>query len=295
MRGSNILKSRMLKLALFGAMTIIAPLPAISQQAGGVSEPICTPRPVSAVFASVVELLLTPGEAFSIDQLSPNMLQEVGAIMADAEKRRAQDWADLCHYAEENAELLATHQKPHIVFMGDSITEYWKPADPGLFRAAKVDRGISGQTTPQMLLRMYPDVIRLGPRIVHIMAGTNDISGNTGPISDEAIVDNIRAMIVLAKANQIKVVLGSITPSSGFVMRPGLNPADRIARVNSLLRQLATEQAVTFVDYHTPMADGAGGLRRGLANDGLHPNRHGYAVMRPLLEKAIAQADRRRR
>jgi lysophospholipase L1-like esterase len=145
-----------------------------------------------------------------------------------------------------------------------------------------------------MLLRMYPDVINLRPRVVHIMAGTNDISGNTGPTSDQTIVDNIRAMIVLAKANGIKVVLASITPSSGFIMRAGFNPAARIAHVNGLLRQLAVEQGVTFVDYYTPMVDGAGGLRAGLANDGLHPNRSGYAIMHPLTEKAIAQAEKRR-
>src|SRR5579864_2035013 len=108
------------------------------------------------------------------------------------------------------------------------------------------------------------------------MAGTNDISGNTGPEPDQTIVDNIRAMIILAKANGIKVVLGSITPSSGFVARPGINPSARIIRVNGLLRQLAAEQKVAFVDYHTPLADAGGGMRSGLTNDGLHPNLDGY-------------------
>ncbi|HEX7877487.1 MAG TPA: GDSL-type esterase/lipase family protein [Sphingobium sp.] len=292
MRRLAIFSNCMQKLALLGAMAVIAPSSAMAQQTDGAGKPICAPRP--SVLAAFTEMALKPGATFSLNGLSPEELKALPAEMAAAEKRKAQDWPDLCRYAEENAKLLATGQKPHVVFMGDSITENWKPGDPALFSGGNVDRGVSGQTTPQMLLRMYPDVIRLRPRIVHIMAGTNDISGNTGPISDEAIVDNIRAMIILAKANRMKVVLGSITPSSGFTLRPGPNPAARISRVNGLLRQLATEQKVTFVDYHAPMTDKDGGMRAGLANDGLHPNRDGYAIMRPLTEKAIAQAEKKR-
>ncbi|HEX7741222.1 MAG TPA: GDSL-type esterase/lipase family protein [Sphingobium sp.] len=284
----------MQKLALLGALAMIAPSSAMAQQADKAGEPVCAPMPFSSILNYFTELALKPGETFSMDRIPPDMLKAVPAQMAAAEKRKAKDWPDLCRYAEENARLLATGQHPHVVFMGDSITENWKPGDPALFSGGNVDRGVSGQTTPQMLLRMYPDVIRLRPRIVHIMAGTNDISGNTGPTSDETIVDNIRAMIILAKANRIKVVLGSITPSSGFTLRPGPNPAARISRVNGLLRQLATEQKVTFVDYHAPMTDKDGGMRAGLANDGLHPNRDGYAIMRPLTEKAIAQAEKKR-
>jgi lysophospholipase L1-like esterase len=290
---------RVYTLWLAAALVLTSPSLVNAQQAGGANAPICQPVPTAETAGAKIadqfmDMLLKPGEKFNLSGLTPEVGKQLMAMQAEAEKRKARDWADLCHYAVDNAKLLATSQRPRVVFMGDSITEFWNRGDPGLFPADTANRGISGQTTPQMLLRMYPDVINLRPRIVHIMAGTNDISGNTGPTSDQTIVDNIRAMIVLAKAYKIKVVLGNITPSSGYTMRPGFNPAARIVRVNGMLRQLATEQGVTFIDYHTPMADGAGGLRAGLANDGLHPNRNGYAVMRPLTEQAIAQAEKRR-
>ena len=293
---SNILMGRIGMAWLAAAMAVVAPSLAEAQQADGASEPICPPLPAIApqLVDQLMEMFLKPGETFNLSHLSPEMLKQIGSIQMESEKRKARDWADLCHYAAENAKLAATGQRPRVVFMGDSITENWTRGDPALFGTGNAGRGISGQTTPQILLRMYPDVINLRPRVVHIMAGTNDISGNTGPTSDQTIVDNIRAMIVLAKANGIKVVLASITPSSSYAMHPGANPSARIAHVNGLLRQLATEQGVTFVDYHTPMVDGAGGLRAGLSNDGLHPNRNGYAIMHPLTEKAIAQAEKHR-
>jgi lysophospholipase L1-like esterase len=295
MNRPNILTGRLGMLWVVAAMAVATPSLVKAQQANGASEPICPPMPLMApqIADQFAELFLKPGEMFSLSRLSPEMLKQLGPMQIEMEKRKARDWPDLCHYAAENAKVVATGQRPRIVFMGDSITENWTRGDPALFNASNVGRGISGQTTPQMLLRMYPDVINLRPRVVHIMAGTNDISANTGPTSDQTIVDNIRAMIVLAKANGIKVVLASITPSSGFVMRPGANPAARIAHVNGLLSQLATEQGVTFADYYSSMVDGVGGLRAGLTNDGLHPNRNGYAIMHPLTEKAIAQAEKR--
>ncbi|MCE7796219.1 GDSL-type esterase/lipase family protein [Sphingobium sufflavum] len=280
-------------MALLAALAMAAPPLAHAQPADPTAEPVCAPLPPSPQASDEwAEMFLKPGESFSPARLSPAVRQQAGAWMAEEQKRKSQDWPYLCRYAADNARLVASGQRPHVVFMGDSITENWVKGDPVLLGGGNAGRGISGQTTPQMLLRFYPDVIALHPRVVHIMAGTNDISGNTGPTTDRTIVDNLRAMIVLAKANRIKVVLGSITPSSGFTMRPGANPATRIMRVNGLLRQLAAEQGVTFADYHAPMADAQGGLRAGLANDGLHPNRDGYAVMRPVTQKAIAQAER---
>ena len=144
--------------------------------------------------------------------------------------------------------------------------------------------------TPQILLRFYQDVVSLRPQVVHIMAGTNDISGNTGALTDGTIVNNIRAMIDIAKANGIRVVLASITPSKQFVARPGIDPSARIAAVNRELAKLAAEKRITYADYFPLLVDSAGGFTGDLANDGLHPNRDGYAIMRPLTEKSIKRA-----
>lgn len=199
----------------------------------------------------------------------------------------SQDWPYLCRYRDQNAAILRSGVRPQVVFLGDSITEYWRLAQPDLFGDKIVDRGISGQTTPQILLRFYADVVALHPRVVHIMAGTNDIAGNTGPMSDDQIFDNIRAMLDIAAANHIKVVLASITPAAAGDAN---HPAARILAINARLRQLAAHRGAIFVDYHTPMSDERHGISRGLADDGLHPNRDGYAVMRPLAERALAEA-----
>ena len=235
-----------------------------------------------------------PGKALNIadiiKNMSPEMLAKMGAMQKVALDRQAKDWPNLCRYAAENAAVLASGIRPRVIFLGDSITENWKLGDPLLFGLQSLDRGIGGQTTPQILLRFYQDVVALRPRVVHIMAGTNDISGNTGPTTDQTIVDNIRAMIDIAKANNIRVVLASITPSRGFFAKPGLDPSARISAVNQQLVRLAAERRVTWVDYYPALVDGADGFNAALANDGLHPNRDGYAVMRPLTEQAIARA-----
>jgi lysophospholipase L1-like esterase len=245
-------------------------------------------------FAPFTEAMLTPGKSINIadviKSMSPEMLARMGALQKQAAERQAKDFAYLCRYAEENAAVLSSGVRPRVVFLGDSITENWKMGDPTLFGPSVLDRGISGQTTPQILLRFYQDVVALHPRVVHIMAGTNDISGNTGPATDQAIVNNIRAMIDIAKAHGIRVVLASITPSKGFAMRPGFDPSPRIAAVNRMLVSLAAEMHVTYVDYFPLLVDSQGGFKAALANDGLHPNREGYAVMRPLTDNAIARA-----
>ena len=238
--------------------------------------------------------LLEPGQKLNLAELlksmPPGTLAKMASMQKLAAERQARDFADLCKYREENAAVLASGVRPDVVFLGDSITENWKLGDPGLFGAKVLDRGISGQTTPQILLRFYQDVVALRPRVVHIMAGTNDVSGNTGPTTDAAILGNIEAMIDIAQAHRIAVVLSAITPTTSFFIRPGFNPWPRIAGLNRELARIAHARKVTLVDYGPVLDGGDGSLKATLGNDGLHPNRDGYKVMRPLADKAIASA-----
>jgi lysophospholipase L1-like esterase len=246
--------------------------------------------------AMLNKLMVEPRKISSLADLLKDLPPDAMAKFAAAQKaeaeRRGKDWPNLCRYVAENAAVAASGTRPDAVFMGDSITDNWRYGDPSLFNAKVLDRGIGGQTTPQMLLRFYQDVVALRPRVVHIMAGTNDVSGNTGAITDEAIVQNIRAMIDIAKANRIRVVLAAITPSKQFVARPGVDPSGRIVAVNRALAKLAGEMRVTSVDYAPVLADSTGALADALGNDGLHPNRDGYAKMRPLTDAAIKRAMR---
>ena len=173
--------------------------------------------------------------------------------------------------------------------MGDSITQGWIEKAPGFFTAGRLDRGISGQTTPQMLLRFRQDVIALKPAIVQIMGGTNDIAGNTGPMTAEQTQANIMSMTELAQAHGIRVILASIPPAASFPWRPGLATIPRIAAMNAWLRTYAARVGATYADYWTALHDG-GALRREWSSDGVHPNEAGYAVMAPVAERAIRAA-----
>ncbi len=195
------------------------------------------------------------------------------------------DYAQLCRYAAQNA---AITQPVRVVFMGDSITDNWIGADPTLFTNGIVDRGISGQTTPQMLVRFRRDVIDLHPQVVHIMAGTNDIAGNTGAATIETVQGNIASMAELAHAHGIKVILASIPPAAAFPWSPDKRPVPQIAAMNAWLRGYAKANGFTYVDYHAALTTPEGGMKPGLASDGVHPTPAGYAVMRPLALAAIA-------
>ncbi len=201
----------------------------------------------------------------------------------------ALDWGQECRYRIENANLSAPLGK-RIVFIGDSITEAWKGLDPSLFTADILDRGISGQTTGQMLLRFRSDVLDLKPSVVHIMAGTNDIAGNTGPTSLARIQGNIESMVELAKRRGILVILGSIPPARRFWWRPEVDPADKISAMNEWLREYSKNERILFVDYFSVLSDDQRGLKSSLSEDGVHPNAAGYAAMRPLAEAALRQA-----
>ena len=194
-------------------------------------------------------------------------------------------------YRADNVRLVAGPAAARqVVFMGDSITQGWGLADPAFFGPGHVNRGISGQTTPQMLARFQADVVTLRPRVVHIMAGTNDVAGNTGPTSVQDIRNNIVAMVTLAKAGGAKVVLASIPPAASFNWAPALKPADQIREMNAWLKAYAREQGLTYVDYYAAMATPDGAMKPELTFDGVHPDAAGYRVMRPLAEAALRQA-----
>jgi lysophospholipase L1-like esterase len=211
------------------------------------------------------------------------------------EERLHNDWANLARYRAENATL--GPPKPgeqRVVFMGNSITEGWARHFATMFPGKPyVGRGIGGQTTPQMVVRFRQDVIALKPAVVVILAGTNDIAGNTGPSTVEMIEDNLASMVDLANASGIRVVLSSVLPVYDYAWRPGLEPAPKIIALNKWMKEYAARHGAVYLDYHTAMADERGGLRRELGDDGVHPNEAGYRMMAPLAEKAIAEALRR--
>lgn len=202
------------------------------------------------------------------------------------------DLGNLRYYAEANAKLpKADPKEKRVVFMGNSITEGWIRTDPGFFRGKPyINRGISGQTTDQMLIRFRQDVIDLHPSVVVLLAGTNDIAENRGPTSLEAIFENIVSMSELAQLHDIRVVLCAVLPVYDYPWRPGLQPADKIVALNKMISGYCSEHKIPFVDYHHAMADDRNGLPYKYAEDGVHPNLTGYQCMEPLVEAGITKA-----
>lgn len=203
-----------------------------------------------------------------------------------------QDWPGLDRYREENASLgPPVPGENRVVFMGNSITEFWSQHSPGFFNVKPyINRGISGQTSPQMLLRFRADVIDLEPAVVVILAGINDIAGNTGPSTLKMILDNIVSMAELAMANGIKVVLCSVLPAREFDWSPGREPAEKIIALNDMIRDYAGENNIIYLDYYSSMVDEWNGLKEAYSEDGVHPNAAGYRIMEPLAEQAIIKA-----
>ncbi|MGH8291270.1 MAG: SGNH/GDSL hydrolase family protein [Steroidobacteraceae bacterium] len=243
----------------------------------------CPPAASDAAGSAFLHMLLTPGVHFMRPGQTPKEQRAAGRAAA---QQRAEDWADLCRYRAANAALT---RYPRVVLMGDSITDFWRQGDPTLFAGGAVaDRGISGQTTPQMLVRFWPDVIALHPRVVQILAGTNDIAGNTGPTTEQEFKDNIIAMVELARAHHIRVLLGSIPPAVSFWWAsPRYRPAAQIRRLNEWLRGYARANGLGFIDYYARLSTPDGAFRPELSNDGVHPNRAGYQVMTGLLRAGI--------
>lgn len=205
---------------------------------------------------------------------------------------QAQSWANVERFKDANAQVPAPKPNEHrVVFMGNSITEGWIRLDPDFFAGKPyINRGISGQTTPQMLVRFRPDVINLKPEVVVILAGTNDIAGNTGPSTLEMIMDNLISMTELAEFNHIKVVLCSVLPAFDYPWKPGMEPAGKIVSLNKMIKKYADEHKVVYLDFFTSMADDRNGLKKEYTEDGVHPTLTGYKVMEPLVEKAIQKA-----
>ena len=196
------------------------------------------------------------------------------------------DPAGICRYRAENRALPRTGHR-RVIFIGDSITEAWGVAVPSLFTGDILDRGVSGQTTTQMLARFRTDVIDLHPAIVHIMGGINDIAQSDGTALTRS---NIESMVELARMHGIVVILGAVTPSSLFQNSPGMTPGPQIVWLNGWLRDYAEKQGLIYVDYHAPLRNEGLGFKDGLSNDGVHPNRRGFEVMAPLAGTAIDRA-----
>lgn len=205
---------------------------------------------------------------------------------------QSNDWPNLRRYRSENEKVgLPTPHTNRVVFMGNSITDGWINARPDFFsKNPYLDRGISGQTTPQMLIRFRQDVIDLKPKVVVILAGINDIAENTGPSSVEMIENNLMSMAQLAKANGIKVVMCSITPANAFPWRPGINPVEKVSAVNQWMKNYAEENHFVYVDYYSAMVDEQKGLPAKLSKDGVHPTAEGYKIMESLVVPGIEKA-----
>jgi lysophospholipase L1-like esterase len=281
MRTTAILSAATAALLFLSALAVAAGAPARFTAMSG--NPCPLPKPEDAVGSAFIHMLLTPGARFVRPSQTP---QDKEKSERAAAEQRARDWADLCRYRAADAALV---RHPRVVLMGDSITDFWREGEPALFQSgAVIDRGISGQTSPQMLVRFWPDVIALHPRVVQILAGTNDIAGNTGPTTERDFKNNIMAMVELAQAHHIRVLLGSIPPAVSFWWAsPRYRPAGEIRGLNDWLRRYAQASSAGFVDYYAHLSTPAGAFRPDLSNDGVHPNAAGYKVMTGLLKAKI--------
>ncbi|MGY4398942.1 lysophospholipase L1-like esterase [Sphingomonas sp. UYAg733] len=216
--------------------------------------------------------------------------QEAARAPDPVEERIHNDWPELGRYRSANAALKPTPGRSRIVFIGDSITDWWLGADRAFFTPGRIDRGIGGQTTPQMVVRFRQDVIDLKPDVVQIMAGTNDIGGNTGPMTAEQTQDNFKTMVELAQAHGIRVIIGSILPSDRFPWKPAMETGTRIMKLNAWLKAYAASTGSVYADYWAVLKGDGLGMRDGMTGDGVHPTAEGYRAMAPVAEAAIKAA-----
>jgi lysophospholipase L1-like esterase len=213
-------------------------------------------------------------------------------VPAATEEQAPFDWAGLGRYREANAHLAFPRPgETRVVFFGDSITATWFDVAPAYFQNRPyLARGVSGQTTAQMLVRFRQDVLELKPAAVVILAGANDIAGNTGPYDPDATMNNLVSMVELARAHRIRVVLASVLPALDYPWNPKLHPTPMILALNARLQDYAARNGLVYLDYYAAMADRAGGLKADLSEDGVHPNSTGYGVMSPLADRSVEKA-----
>ena len=236
-----------------------------------------------------LSLAQSPSQTAPANSPDSNALQ----TQVDRMRKSLRDYGNLTRYRDDDLKVSSENsQSDRVVFMGDSITDFWG-RQHGKFFPGKpyINRGISGQVTPQMLLRFYQDVIDLHPKVVVILAGTNDIGGSAGPIPTEATENNLRAMAELARAHDIRVVISSLTPVCDYLQpQTAKRPPEKITELNDWIKKFATENKLVYLDYYPAMLDDKGMLKKELTIDGLHPNDAGYDVMGPLAAEAIQKA-----
>lgn len=241
---------------------------------------------------SIILVFITGITLFGQNKSSEPTAEQKEAWRKAQEEQFHNDWANLGRFRADNAKIgLPVSGEVRVVFMGNSITEGWSRLDSAFFSGRPfINRGISGQTTPQMLIRFKPDVVNLKAEVVVILAGINDIAGNTGPSTLEMIEDNLSSMAEIAQANGIRVVLSSVLPAFDFPWRPGMAPAEKVVKLNAWIKNYAGTHKCIYLDYFTPMSDEKHGLKKEYTEDGVHPNLAGYKVMEPLAEQAIMKA-----
>jgi lysophospholipase L1-like esterase len=239
--------------------------------------------------------LVASSTAMQLAAQQPTDSARINAARIAEDERLKNDWAYLQKFAKADAELPAVVPgEKRVVFMGNSIMESWEPYFATMFPGKPyINRGIGGQTTPQMLVRFRQDVIAVQPKVVVILAGTNDIAGNTGPSTVEMIENNLASMAELAKAHGIRVVLASVLPVYRYVWRPNIEPVETIAALNNWMKDYTRRNGMVYLDYYSAMVDERRGLKKDLTYDGVHPNEAGYRVMAPLTVSAIQEALRK--
>jgi lysophospholipase L1-like esterase len=244
------------------------------------------------LFTSLLFVIFTATVTFAQNKSTEPTNEQKEAWRKAQEEQFHNDWANLGRFSEDNKKIgLPAAGENRIVFMGNSITEGWTRTDPGFFSGKPyINRGISGQTTPQMLIRFKPDVVNLKPSVVVILAGINDIAGNTGSSTLEMIEDNLSSMAEIAQANGVRVILSSVLPAYDFPWRPGLEPAEKVIKLNVWIKNFAETHKCVYLDYFTPMSDEKHGLKTDYSQDGVHPTMTGYKIMEPLVEEAIKKA-----
>jgi lysophospholipase L1-like esterase len=248
---------------------------------------VCTATALPAVAQNAMSAPVAINPLYTVAPASLSTAQ-----IASLQQQLA-DWPQLSRYRADNAQL-APPAPGHarLIFFGDSITDAWGRAKGTTFFPGKpyLNRGISGQTTAQMVLRFRQDVIGLHPVVVVILAGTNDIAGNTGLATLPMIEDNFRSMVELAQAHHIRVILASVLPTSDYPWHTGLRPVGKVRALNGWLRSYAASRGETYLDYYAALANAQGGMDKRLSSDGVHPTPAGYAIMAPLAQQAIDRA-----